>query len=99
MPPDSSSAILANAPFGQRLFRPRHLAQMPAVSSLPNRSGFDATTMVRVVIGFFCAFRLFMRISAWLSSQLCATNTASRPNTTAKAIITMVLTRTDFFRV
>ena len=35
-----------------------------------------------------------MRCSAWLLSQDCATNTASRPNTTANAIITMVLVRT-----
>ena len=35
-----------------------------------------------------------MRISAWLFSQDCATKTASRPNTTANAIITMVLVRT-----
>ena len=40
-----------------------------------------------------------MRFSAALSSQLCATNTASRPNTAAKVIITMVLLRTGSIQV
>ena len=57
-------------------------------------SGFAATTIVRVVVGFRLASRLFMRCSAWLLSHDCATNTASRPNSTANAIITMVLVRT-----
>ena len=35
-----------------------------------------------------------MRISAWLLSQDCAMKTASRPNRTAKPIMTMVLVRT-----
>ena len=35
-----------------------------------------------------------MRSSAWLLSQDCATKTASRPNTTATPIMTMVLVRT-----
>ncbi len=55
--------------------------------------------MLRVETGFFCAFRLRIRISVWLSSQVCATNTASRPNTTANAIITTVDLRTGYFQV
>ena len=38
-----------------------------------------------------------MRISAWLLSHDCATKTASNPNTTAKAIMTMVVARTALF--
>jgi hypothetical protein len=35
-----------------------------------------------------------MRCSAWLLSQDCDTKTASRPNITANAIMTIVLVRT-----
>jgi hypothetical protein len=38
-----------------------------------------------------------MRISAWLLIQDCAMKTASKPNTTANATITMVDRRTALF--
>jgi hypothetical protein len=41
-----------------------------------------------------CASRLRLASSALLLSQAFAKNTASSPNTTAKAIMTMVLVRT-----
>ncbi len=61
---------------------------------MPNRRGADATTTVRPGTDFWAASMCLSRISAWRLSQDCATNTASSPNTTAKAIITMVLVRT-----
>jgi hypothetical protein len=70
---------------------------VPPDSSLPKRSDLPATTIVFVAIGFLFASRLFMRISAWLLSQDCAMKTASNPNTTANAIITMVEVRTTPF--
>ena len=69
------------------------------VSSVPYRSGFDATTIVLVLSGFLLASRLRIRCSVALLSHDCATKTASRPNSTAKAIITMVLVRTRLPRL
>ncbi len=64
------------------------------VTGAPKRSGALATTTVRVatVCGFVSMF--LRRSSAWRLSHEFATNTASRPNTTANPIITMVLVRT-----
>ena len=67
-----SSAIVVKAPaitasVGQAISR-----SDIEPSSAPKRSGFEATTMVWVAIGFFCDSRLFARISAWLVSQACA---------------------------
>ncbi len=92
--PPTMSATLAKAPAGSDL--PGHSTSLscPAVSSLPKRSGFDATTIVAVLVGFLLDSRLRMRCSAWLLSHDCATKTASRPNSTANAIMTMVLLRT-----
>ena len=89
-----SSAIVVKAPaitasVGQAISR-----SDIEPSSAPKRSGFEATTMVWVAIGFFCDSRLFARISAWLVSQACARKTAITPNRTANPIITMVLERT-----
>ena len=94
LPPLRTSAILAKAPAGSDLAGQATSRSCAAVSSLPKRSGFDATTIVLVLIGFLLASRLRMRCSAWLLSQDCATKTASRPNSTANAIMTMVLVRT-----
>ena len=51
-----TSAILAKAPAGNDL--PGHSTSLScaAVSSLPKRSGFDATTIVLVLIGFLLDF-------------------------------------------
>ena len=61
---------------------------------MPKRKGLAATTMVRVATGFCPRSMCFARILAWLLSQTWAMNTASRPKTTAKPIMTKVLART-----
>src|SRR5262249_13997248 len=68
-----------------------------ADSSLPKRSGRLATHSAQEGVRLtFCASRLLSRASAWELSQDCATNTASRPNTAATAIMMMVLLRTAY---
>ena len=52
--------------------------------------------MVCIAIGFLFASKFFACMLAWLLSQTWAMNTASRPNTTANPIMTMVLARTAF---
>ena len=52
--------------------------------------------MVLVVIGFLFASKFFACMLAWLLSQTWAMKTASKPKTTAKPVMTMVLARTFF---
>ncbi len=52
--------------------------------------------MVCIATGFLFASKFFACMLAWLLSQAWAMNTASRPNTTANPIMTMVLARTAF---
>jgi hypothetical protein len=54
---------------------------------------------VRVVIGFLFASKFFACMLAWLLSQTCAMNTASKPNTTANPVMMMVLERTFLSRL
>jgi hypothetical protein len=89
-----SSAIVLNAPAGTASAGQAISRSDIEPSSAPKRSGFEAMTMVWVVIGFFCDSRLLARISAWLVSQACARKTAITPSRTANPIITMVLERT-----
>jgi hypothetical protein len=96
-PSATTSEILLKAPAGTEPSGHAISRSDMVLSSLPKRSGLLATTMVSVGIAFFCASMLRRRISAWLFSQDCARNTASRPNTTAKPIITIVLERTGDF--
>jgi hypothetical protein len=94
LPGASTSPILAKAPAGSESSDQGISRRSVALSSLPNRSGLPATTMVCVATVRFCDSRLFMRASAWLVSHDCATKTASRPNRTANPIMTKVLART-----
>ena len=65
LPPFEHVGDLGERAGRQRSCRPLRLrAAAPAVSSLPKRSGFDATTIVLVLTGFLLASRLRMRCSA-----------------------------------
>ena len=52
--------------------------------------------MVCIATAGLFASKFFACMLAWLLSQTCAMNTASRPNTTANPIMTMVLARKAF---
>ena len=76
----------------------RHLPAGDVVDMTAFDSPREATTIVRVATNLaFGSTLLALRFAAWLLSQTCAMKTASRPNTTAKPIMTMVLARTTKF--
>ena len=89
-----TSLILAKAPAGLASAGHGTSCNIAAVSCVPKRSGCLATTMVCVDTGFLFASKFFACMLAWLDNQVWAMNTASRPKTTAKPIMTMVLERT-----
>jgi len=93
-PPPSTSETLVKAPAGKASAGQGTSSSMEALSSVPKRNDCLATTTVCVTGVFLFASRFLACILAWLLSQVWAMNTASRPKTTAKPIMTMVLART-----
>ena len=88
------SLIFAKAPRRQRVRRPRHFLQ---------HGGIELGAEAQRLLGDDDRLRRHLRLAsaaffacmlAWLLSQTWAMNTASKPNTTANPIMTMVLART-----